>query len=188
MRIQIIVIALVLSISLFTCGGDKSNQNDSHETLEKKQACELLTLDNVQEVVGQKVAMGRHYTDYDCTYDSVQQDANGGPKKKIFLRMTIPAFNVSPEEALRNHIKTMKEGLGKDANTYKSTNVAGIGDVAVFDEHLGTEGSVVLVTFRSVKSKGKSGTITITIQLAGFEKENARQYAKALALKALQRV
>jgi hypothetical protein len=188
MKIQIIIIAMMLSISLSACGGDKSNQNGSNETLEKKQACELLTIDDVQEVVGQKVTMGRHYTDYDCTYDSVQQDANGGPKSKIFLRMTMPAFNISPEEALSNHIKTMKEGLGKDANSYKSTNVAGIGDVAVFDEHLGTEGSVVLVTFRSVKSKGKSGTITITLQLVGFEKENARQYAKSLASKALQRV
>ena len=102
--------------------------------------------------------------------------------------MTMPAFNVSPEEALNNHIKTMKEGLGKDANTYTSINVAGIGDLAVWDEQLGTGNSVVLVTFRSVKSKEKSGTITITIQLVGFEKENARQYAKSLALKALQRV
>ena len=53
---------------------------------------------------------------------------------------------------------------------------------------LGKEGSVVLVTFRSVQSKGKSDTITITLQLVGFEKENARQYAKSLASKALQRV
>ena len=100
----------------------------------------------------------------------------------------MPAFNVSPEEALSAHIKTMKEGLGKDANSYKSTSVTGIGDLAVWDEHLGTGDSVVLVTFRSVKSKGKSGTIAITIQLVGFEKENARQHAKSLALNALQRV
>ena len=53
---------------------------------------------------------------------------------------------------------------------------------------LGKEGSVVLVTFRSMQSKGKSGTNTITLQLVGFEKENARQYAKSLASKALQRV
>ena len=188
MKIQTIVIAMMLSIGLSACGGDKSNQNAGNETIKKKQACELLTLNDVHEVVGQKVAMGRHYTDYDCTYDSVEQDANGGPKSKIFLRMTMPAFNVSPEEALNNHIKTMKEGLGKDANTYTSINVAGIGDLAVWDEQLGTGNSVVLVTFRSVKSKEKSGTITITIQLVGFEKENARQYAKSLALKALQRV
>jgi len=188
MKIQIMVVAIMLSIGLFACGGDKSNQNEGNETLEKKQACELLTLDDVQEVIGQKVALGRHYTDYDCTYESVEKDENGVPKRKIYLRMTMPAFNVSPEEALSAHIKTMKEGLGKDANSYKSTNVTGIGDLAVWDKHIGTGDSVVLVTFRSAKSKGKSGTIAITIQLVGFEKENARQHAKSLALKALQRV
>jgi len=187
-KIQIIVVAIMLSIGLSACGGDKSNQNGGNKTLEKKQACELLTLDDVQEVIGQKVAMGKHYTDYDCTYESVEKDENGVPKRIIFLRMTMPAFNVSPEEALSTHIKTMKEGLGKDANTYNSSNVTGIGDLAVWDKHLGSGDSVVLVTFKSLKSKGKSGTITITIQLVGFEKEDARQHAKSLALKALQRV
>jgi len=181
------VVAIMLSMGLYACGGDESNQNSGNNTLEKKQACDLLSLDDVHEVIGQKVAMGRHYTDYDCTYESVEKDEKGVPKRKILLRMTMPAFNVSQEEALSNHIKTMKEGLGNDANTYQYTNVTGIGDLAVWEKHLGTRDSVILVIFRSVKSNGKSGTITINIQLVGFEKENARQHAKSLALKALQR-
>ena len=169
-------------MNLLACDNKESEQNSRAESMGKT-ACDLLTENDVSNAIGQKVVDAGHYTDYDCKYKTVEE-----PGRMVILRMTMPAFNVSPEQALTNHVKTMKAGLAEDENTYKYATVSDVGDLAITEEHLGTSGSLVLVVFKSVKAQGKNATTTLTIQLVDFEKEKASQYAKALALKALQHV
>lgn len=186
MKVQklILLVLILFVINLVACSENKSEQSTPAESVAKT-ACDLLNEDDVSAVIGQKGAeVGHygvgHYTDYDCNYT-----ISAEPVRRVFFRITMPVHE-TPEQAQTRHIQTAKEGLGEDANTYKYNPVPDVGDLAITEEFLGSNDSVVLVVFKSITEQGKDATVTFTVQLVGFEKEKATQYAKALALNALQ--
>lgn len=139
---------------------------------DKKEVCDLLSKEEIESVLGQSVDKGIARSDIICEYRS--STARRSQPSALLLTIRLDYANKAPQEALETYHMVMKIGLG---DQYKPEAVSGIGDLAIWDKHVGG-----LVTF---KSMGESKSAMITVKPETMDGQKAQDAAKALAQIAL---
>ena len=168
----------IVAISLSACGdsGSHSSANNARST----KPCELLTAEDIAQVTGHAMQPGEEKYNIFCYFSSVEKGKFDQPKFSWHLQHLHHAVPLDRE--VQEYQTGMREGLGKDAGSYVSTPVAGVGDRAFWERFSGVSH---LVAF---KASGDGASDFISVQSDNADEAQALEQAKALAQRALDRL
>ena len=168
---------MLVSILLLTACGE-SNTESAQAVLETLKPCELLTAEDIQQVTGYAMKPGVELHKVNCSFESVETKGQFEmPKYRWFVMHVHQPATV--EQIAKSDRDGRQEILGND---YHATPVSGIGDQAIWEQFSGVTQLTVYV------ADGSNATDTISIQPDFDGEEQALDQAKALALRALQRL
>jgi hypothetical protein len=194
MKMKYLLTVIFFIVGFSFCSNDKTEEEKNNSFKSDKNACDLLKISDIEKVLDQKFEMGISHSKYDCGFKSVATNENGISKISLSVQITELQSNVNPKEALSKYIKNMKEGLGKDSTSYKTSTVEGIGDLAVWSQSQYSIGDVILLIFKKVSSNNKTGTIMISLHFFGSDKFNeseidsVKNYALSLGKVAIKNI
>ena len=169
---------LIAAMSLSACGdsGSRSAARDARST----KPCELLSAEDIAQVTGHAMQPGEEKYNIFCYYSSVEKGKFDQPKYRWHLQHLHHAVPLDRE--VEEYQAGMREGLGKEAGSYVSTPVAGVGERAFWERFSGVS---QLVAF---KSAGDGASDFISVQSDTENERQALEQAKALAQRALDRL
>jgi len=175
------ILAMVATGLFLAACDNNSSAPKTEKNQQSVKACELLTPGDIKQVTGQAMQSGESKYGITCRYGSVATNKVGLAAYQVLVRLVRHSEGLETE--VQNYDTMIKQGLGKDAGTYTSKSVAGVGDRAIWEAHTGVAQLVVF------KSSGPKATATVFIQPDGFGSEQqSLEYAKGLALRALKRL
>ncbi len=171
------VLQILFSTLLLTACGDRSTQS-TQEVMEQLKPCDLLTAEDIQLVTGYAMKPGVELHKVNCSFESVETKGQFEmPKYRWFVMHVYHPASVDLE--VKSDQDGKREYLGND---YKLAPVSGVGDQAFWEQFSGVTQLTVY------KADGSNATDTISIQADFDGEEQALEQAKALALRALQRL
>ena len=136
-----------------------------------RQACDLLTPDDVKALMGEPVGPGEQMG-YECAY---RRPPNAKDLRTTALQLRLETSQGTPQQLVDRFAKAMRDGLG---GTYELSSEPALGDIAAWD------GDAMI----AARALTPLRSAFVVVQLSGVEPSGERLMARQIADRALTRV